>query len=460
MLFSSITFLFYFLPIFFGLYFICPIKHRNIVLLFASLFFYAWGEPVYVFLMLGAIYFGYLGAQLMEKHQAHKNIILCVLIIMAVCIFGYFKYTNLIIDTITSLTGYAIQQPKIILPIGISFFTFQIIGYLIDVYRSSIKANNNFLSFACYVSMFPQLIAGPIVRYQDVEKELESRHSNQENIYLGIRRFIVGLSKKVLISNMLGELVILASSPLEQSVLMYWIVAVSFMLQIYFDFSGYSDMAIGLGKIMGFNFPENFNYPFISRSISEFWRRWHMTLGGWFREYVYIPLGGNRVPTKRFIFNIFVVWALTGLWHGAAYNFIIWGIYFAVILLIEKKYLMVYLNKYKMLSHIYVLLLTLISFVIFNANTVLDFIDTIKGMMFMNGVPLVSIESLYLFRSYFVVLLIAIIGSGPILKQTFYKLQKHKIIEVVEVVGLLVLVILVTSYLVDGSYNPFLYFRF
>lgn len=460
MLFSSITFLFYFLPIFFTLYFLCPIKYRNIVLLGSSLFFYGWGEPVYVFLMLGAIYFGYKGAILMEQNQSIKKRVLILLILISVIVFGYFKYTNLIIDTITSISGISLVQPKIILPIGISFFTFQILGYLIDVYRGTIKANRSFLTFACYVSMFPQLIAGPIVRYQDVEQELSNREYIDDDIYIGIRRFIIGLSKKVIISNMLGELVLAASNPVENSVLMYWIIAVGFMLQIYFDFSGYSDMAIGLGKIMGFNFPENFNYPFIARSISEFWRRWHMTLGSWFREYVYIPMGGNRVSGKKFILNIFVVWSLTGLWHGASYNFLFWGIYFAVLLLLEKKFLLPILNKYKFFSHFYVLFLVLISFVVFDAFSMTDFKITILGMFGLSGISLSNVESLYLFRSYFVILVIAILSSGPLFKNMYLKISAQKWFGIIELVGLITLIIIVISCLVDGSYNPFLYFRF
>lgn len=460
MLFSSMTFLFYFLPLFFMCYFIVPSRYRNSVLLLFSLFFYAWGEPVYVFLMIGAICFGYYGAILMEKYPMQKKNILIVLISIAVIVFGYFKYLTLIIECVEMIIGKVPFSFSIILPIGISFFTFQIIGYLIDVYRGVIKANHHFLDFACFVSMFPQLIAGPIVRYQDVEGDLNNRITTSDNIYYGVRRFIVGLSKKVLISNALGQLVREASSVVEGSMLSYWCIAIGFMLQIYFDFSGYSDMAIGLGKIMGFNFPENFDYPFVSRSVSEFWRRWHITLGGWFREYVYIPLGGNRVSSSRFILNIVIVWSLTGLWHGAAYNFIFWGLYFAVILLIEKKYLSTLLNKYKIWSHVYVVFIVLISFVVFNVASLSEFFEMMKGMFIPGYLVISNVESVYLALSYCQIVVIAMVGSGPFVKDVYHKYNEHLLFEIIEVIGLIILSVLVISCLVDGSYNPFLYFRF
>jgi len=353
---------------------------------------------------------------------------------------------------------------KIALPIGISFYTFQILSYKVDVYRGEVPVQKNIINLAAYVAMFPQLIAGPIVRYSDIARELDKRTHSFENFALGSRRFVIGLAKKILIANTLGELCDIFRASDEKAVLFYWLYAVAFGLHIYFDFSGYSDMAIGLGRIFGFTYLENFNYPYISKSITEFWRRWHMSLGSWFRDYVYIPLGGNRVPKVRWFFNIFVVWMLTGFWHGAAWNFIIWGLLFAVLLVIEKLWLLRHLEKAKGWNHVYVIFLVLISFVIFNATDMAEAFSYIGGMFGAGGVPLVSPEFLYYIKSYGITLVLAIIGATPLVKTVVNKLadkaQTQKLVNLMEPVVLVILLLVMTAYLVDGSFNPFLYFRF
>ena len=354
---------------------------------------------------------------------------------------------------------------KLALPIGISFYTFQIISYVVDVYRGKVKAQKSFLKLATYVSLFPQLIAGPIVRYETIEKELDNRTSNFENFAYGVRRFVIGLGKKVLIANMLGELCDVFSTTNEKSVLFYWIFAISYSLQIYFDFSAYSDMAIGLGRMFGFHFLENFNYPYISKSITEFWRRWHMSLSSWFRDYVYIPLGGNRKETIILVRNIFIVWALTGIWHGANWTFVIWGLMYGIMLIIEKLLLTKHLEKMpSILQRIYVLFTVMISFIIFNANSIGEAWNNIIGLFGANGESLINASTVYYLKSYLVVLVIAIIGSTPLLKNIIEKLKTktnaNKIINLLEPIAMASILIIVTAYLVDNSYNPFLYFRF
>ena len=463
MLFSSIPFLYYFLPAVIILYFIAPKKLRNSVLLLSSLFFYAWGEPKYVFLMAASILLGYIWGLLIERFRGKK---LSKLFMALSCVSGlgflaYYKYADFFIENFNAVTGLSLPLLRIALPIGISFFTFQILSYTIDVYRGETPAQRNIINFAAYVSMFPQLIAGPIVRYVDVARELEDRTITAEKIYNGAVRFIVGLSKKVLIANLLGELCDIFRASDEKSVLFYWVYAIAFTLHIYFDFSGYSDMAIGLGRIFGFHFIENFNYPYISKSITEFWRRWHMSLGSWFRDYVYIPMGGNRVGRFRRIFNIFVVWMLTGFWHGAEWNFIIWGLMFAVILIIEKFFLLDLLKKTPaFVNHIYVMLLVMISFVIFNANGLSGAVSDIGGMFGFAGVPAVNSETLYYLRSYVVVLILGIVGALPLVTAGAKKLRKFKVVRIAEPAVFAGLLLLITAFLVDGSFNPFLYFRF
>lgn len=463
MLFTSISFLYYFLPIVIILYFIVPKKFKNFILFLSSIFFYFCGEPIYTFLMIGEIFIAYVGARYLEKHR--KKSILVSLIAIHIGALGLFKYSDFTINNINQIFGSKIPLLKLALPIGISFYTFQIISYVVEVYRGKVKAQKSFLKLATYVSLFPQLIAGPIVRYETIEKELDNRTSNFENFAYGVRRFVIGLGKKVLIANMLGELCDVFSTTNEKSVLFYWIFAISYSLQIYFDFSAYSDMAIGLGRMFGFHFLENFNYPYISKSITEFWRRWHMSLSSWFRDYVYIPLGGNRKGTIILVRNIFIVWALTGIWHGANWTFVIWGLMYGIMLIIEKLFLTKHLEKMpSILQRIYVLFTVMISFIIFNANSIGEAWNNIIGLFGANGESLINASTVYYLKSYLVVLVIAIIGSTPLLKNIIEKLKTktnaNKIINLLEPIAMASILIIVTAYLVDNSYNPFLYFRF
>lgn len=463
MIFTSISFLYYFLPIVIILYFIVPKKFKNFILFLSSIFFYFCGEPIYTFLMIGEIFIAYVGARYLEKHR--KNSILVSLLAIHIGALGLFKYSDFTINNINQIFGSKIPLLKLALPIGISFYTFQIISYVVDVYRGKVKAQKSFLKLATYVSLFPQLIAGPIVRYETIEKELDSRTSNFENFAYGVRRFVIGLGKKVLIANMLGELCDVFSTTNEKSILFYWIFAISYSLQIYFDFSAYSDMAIGLGRMFGFHFLENFNYPYISKSITEFWRRWHMSLSSWFRDYVYIPLGGNRKGTILLVRNVFIVWALTGIWHGANWTFVIWGLMFGIMLIIEKLFLTKHLEKTpSILQRIYVLFTVMISFIIFNANSIGEAWNNIIGLFGANGESLINASTVYYLKSYLVVLVIAIIGSTPLLKNIIEKLKTktnaNKIINLLEPIAMTSILIIVTAYLVDNSYNPFLYFRF
>jgi len=463
MLFTSISFLYYFLPIVIILYFIVPKKFKNFILFLSSIFFYFCGEPIYTFLMIGEIFIAYVGARYLEKHR--KKSILVSLLAIHIGALGLFKYSDFTINNINQIFGSKIPLLKLALPIGISFYTFQIISYVVDVYRGKVKAQKSFLKLATYVSLFPQLIAGPIVRYETIEKELDSRTSNFENFAYGVRRFVIGLGKKVLIANMLDELCDVFSTTNEKSILFYWIFAISYSLQIYFDFSAYSDMAIGLGRMFGFHFLENFNYPYISKSITEFWRRWHMSLSSWFRDYVYIPLGGNRKGTIILVRNIFIVWALTGIWHGANWIFVIWGLMFGIMLIIEKLFLTKHLEKMpSILQRIYVLFTVMISFIIFNANSIVEAWNNIIGLFGANGESLINASTVYYLKSYLVVLVIAIIGSTPLLKNIIEKLKTktnaNKIINLLEPIAMASILIIVTAYLVDNSYNPFLYFRF
>lgn len=467
MLFSSTPFLFWFLPCVLILYAIAPKKLKNTVLLLSSLFFYGWGEPRYVIWMLVAIISGYVFGLLIEKfgdEPKKAKLFLFLSVSSSLAMLGYFKYVDFFISNFNAVTGLSVPLLKVTLPIGISFYTFQILSYTVDVYRKEVAAQKNLIDLAAYVSLFPQLIAGPIVRYSDVANQLKERTYSFEKTAVGIRRFIVGLGKKIMIANILGELCSVFRESNDKSVLFFWLYAIAYSLHVYFDFSGYSDMAIGLGKIFGFDFLENFNYPFISESITEFWRRWHMSLGSWFRDYVYIPLGGNRVSVPRHLLNIFVVWMLTGFWHGAAWNFIIWGLYFAVLLIIEKVWLLKYLKKSRVLSHIYVIIVALVSFVIFDAANMGQAFEYIKAMFGAGGYPIISTELMYYFRSYAVVLIVAIIGATPLPKKLWNKISKtvvgENIMTVAEPLAISALFLICTAYLVDGSYNPFLYFRF
>ena len=448
MLFSSIPFLYYFLPCVLILYHIVPKEWKNGALLLVSLVFYAWGEPKFVFLMIGMVLFHYVAGLLIGHYgkTPKGKIILTMTLAIGVGVLTFYKFSD------------------VAWPIGISFYTFQLISYVVDVYRQTAAPQKKLVHLGAYVTMFPQLIAGPIVRYVDVEAQLKHREHTFEKTLDGITRFSVGLGKKILISNALGELCEIFKSSGEKSVLFFWVYAISYTLQIYFDFSGYSDMAIGLGKIFGFEFLENFNYPYISKSITEFWRRWHMSLGSWFRDYVYIPLGGNRVKKSRWYFNIFVVWSLTGIWHGSAPNFLVWGLMFAVLLVIEKHWLLKKLENAKVWNHIYVLLIVMISFVIFNAKDLAEALLYIRGMFGLAGVPFVSPEGMYYLKSYGVLLAVAIIGSTPMVKRVVISISENpsgkRMLTVAKPVMIIVIVAICTAYLIDSSFNPFLYFRF
>ena len=457
MLFSSIPFLYYFLPAVLLAHTLAPRKLKNAVLLLASLFFYGWGEPKYLTLMIVSIASFYGCGLAIEgaKTQSMKKLWLTVSVVIGIALLSVFKYADFFLQSFAAVTGLSIPLLRLALPIGISFYTFQCMSYGVDVYRGNVAAQKNPISFGAYVALFPQLIAGPIVRYVDVARELENRSTTFEDAAYGVRRFLIGLSKKIILANQLGLLTELFRASGEKSVLFHWMYAVAFMLHIYFDFSGYSDMAIGLGRILGFHFIENFNYPYLSKSVTEFWRRWHMSLGSWFRDYVYIPMGGNRVSRGRWVFNILTVWMLTGLWHGASWNFVLWGLFFAVLLLLEKT---VRLERLPVcIRRIYVLFAVMVSFVLFNAADLAQAGSDIAGLF--GGLPLTTAESIYYLRSYAGVFLLSMIGATPVVK-TLADQIPEKVSAVLEPVVLMALLLICTGYLVDGSFNPFLYFRF
>lgn len=464
MLFSGIPFLYWFLPVVIILYYLAPKPLKNTVLLLSSLFFYAWGEPVYVFLMVSTILAGYFGGIIIEKckNRHARKFFLALSVIFSLSSLIYFKYADFFINNFNRLTGLSVPFLKLALPVGISFYTFQILSYTIDVYKDKIPAQKNPIILATYVALFPQLIAGPIVRYTDICSQLQNRTHTVEKANEGCRRFITGLAKKVLIANALGELCKDFVASDNVSVLYFWINSIAYSLQIYYDFSGYSDMAIGLGKIFGFEFNENFNYPFISRSVTEFWRRWHISLGSWFRDYIYIPMGGNRVSKFRFIINIFTVWCLTGFWHGAEWNFIIWGLYFGIILIIEKFFLGRILEKHIIISYIYTIFLTVISFAVFSADGAYGAYYNIAGLIGAGDIPLISSASIYAVKNYGAILVLAVIGSTPLPRISFKRLFKRSPVlgSIAEISGCLILLTVSTAFLVDGSFNPFLYFRF
>ena len=459
MVFSSITFLFFFLPILLGTYYIVPNKAKNIVLLLASILFYFWGEPTYGWVMIFSIICTYVFVILMDKYKKNSKIFLILALFICVGILVYFKYTNFLIENINLWLKDKIDFIYVILPIGISFYTFQLISYIIDVYRGQAKVQKNILKLAMYISLFPQLIAGPIVRYTTIEKQLENRVHTFQKFALGVRRFIIGLGKKVLIANVLGELANIFLSSNDNSVLFYWLYGISAMLQIYLDFSGYSDMAIDIGKIFQVEFLENLNYHYIATNITDFWRRWHISLSSWFRDYIYIPLGGNRLNKIKWIRNIMIVWLLTGLWHGAAWNFVIWGVYFGILLIIEKLFLEKYLKKLpQFIGRLYVLFLVMISFIIFNAESIPQIIKNIGGILGITSNSLISTESLYYLKSYFLVIIIAILGATPIFSKIATKNKISKIANFLEPAYLLIILVTCTSYIINSSFNPFLYF--
>ncbi len=468
MVFSGIVFLYYFLPVMAALYFLVPKRLKNAALLLGSLFFYAWGEPKYVLVMIGVIVPGYGLGLLVERYREERagRIVCALSVLISLSFLIYFKYADFFVTNINALTGWDLPLLHVALPIGISFYTFQMISYTIDVYRGG-PALRNIFSLALYIAMFPQLIAGPIVRYSDMADQLVKREYSWELAATGIRRFVIGLSKKILLADQLWALCSAFRASDEPSVLFCWLYAAASMLYIYFDFSGYSDMAIGLGAIFGFRIPENFRYPFISASITEFWRRWHMSLGTWFRDYVYIPLGGSRVGKRRQMINILAVWMLTGFWHGAAWNFIVWGLLFAVLLMAEKLWLLNRLARIRVCSHAYVLFFVMVSFVLFQAEHMGQAVSDIGGLFGAGGIPLASAEAWYAFRSFAAVLLVSAVGATPLpraavmcIRQRIGETGRCGVFGIAEPAAILVLLFLVTAYLAGGSFQPFLYFRF
>ena len=456
MLFSSVTFLFFFLPITLMLHQLLPWRWKNHVLLAASVVFYASGEPVYILLLAFSAFVGWLHGLYMTRRPGKKWVLVSAICWNLVFLL-FFKYADFLTGSINSLLGTSIPALGLSLPIGISFYTFQNMSYVVDVYRGESKAEKNFASYATYLCLFPQLIAGPIVRYSDVARELRERSVDTAQFSRGVIRFLVGLGKKVLLANSIGVLAELTVP--DGSVLFSWLRAIAYTFQIYFDFAGYSDMAIGMGAMMGFQFPENFNYPYLSRSVAEFWRRWHMTLGSWFRDYVYIPLGGSRTSTIKWVRNVLIVWMLTGIWHGASWNFLLWGLYYGILLLVEKFFLGKYL-KGKVLSRIYVMLLTILGFVLFHSATASEALLEIGRMFGLGGLPVVNATALYYLKSYAVLLVLCALGSTPLPKYLAEKIQAQKAIVVLQPAMVLAVLLLVTACLVDGSFNPFLYFRF
>lgn len=465
MLFSSVPFLYCFLPLVLLVYYIAPKCLKNTVLLVSSLIFYGWGEPKFLVFMLATIVQAYVAAVITEKRRGRAGAKAAVAIsaVMSLALLAYCKYADFFIENFNAVTGLSVPLLKLALPVGISFYTFQTLSYVIDVYRGDVPAQKNIIDLAMYVAMFPQLIAGPIVRYSDVVNEIKERTCTVEDFADGIRRFVAGLSKKILLANVMAQLVAEFKAVEEKTVLFCWIYAVAYMLHIYFDFSGYSDMAIGLGRMFGFKFPENFNYPYISRSITEFWRRWHISLGVWFRDYLYIPLGGNRVKPARHIFNIIVVWIATGFWHGAEWNFILWGLMFAVLLMFEK-YVLHPERLNRVFSHAYVLLFVMLSFVLFDSVSISDALSCFKAMFGAGGLAGVNTVTLYYLRSYAVPIALGIFGSLPVVKRLYDKVGSSRCgaaaLTVAEPVCITLLLAVCTAYLIDGSFNPFVYFRF
>ena len=457
MVFSSVSFLYYFLPITLIFYFLMPQKIKNLVLLIMSLIFYFYGEPRYIIVLIFSCFYNYYFGKLIEKSK-NKKAYLIINLITNFGILFYFKYFNFFLENINSIIGtnYSLY---IIMPIGISFFTFQATSYIIDIYNGKVKSAKNILTFATYLTLFPQLIAGPIVRYETIEKELQSRKINYELFGQGVRRFIIGLSKKVMIANVLGELSQSLLNIGQTTILSHWIIAISDTLQIYFDFSGYSDMAIGLGLMFGFKFLENFNYPLTARSITDFWRRWHISLSSWFKDYVYIPLGGSKEGNFKRYRNILIVWMITGFWHGASWNFVLWGLYFAVFLIVEKIFLLKILKKHKIIGHIYTITIVIVSFVIFNRTNFNDIQLFLKNMFGLGNLYFTNIETNYYLKNYIFIILTAIICSISY-KKIYTKIKDNKIFSIIEPIIIIILFILCTAYIVDESFNPFLYFRF
>lgn len=468
MVFSSLTFMYIYLPIVLGVYFILPRKFKNLWMFIAGLFFYAWGEPFYLWIMVLSTLIDYAAGYFMYKFDHSKKIrTICLLcsVVMNLSLLSIFKYSAFFITSINSLLGLSITVPSVALPIGISFYTFQSMSYTIDLYMRNISVQKNPITFATYVTLFPQIVAGPIVRYKDVQNEIETRSININLVGQGVITFVKGLAKKVLLANNIGALwsTIKAQEITELPALTAWIGILAFTFQIYFDFSGYSDMAVGLGKVLGFNFPNNFNFPYISKSIAEFWRRWHITLGTWFREYVYIPLGGNRKGMLRTVINLFITWMLTGFWHGASWNFVIWGIYFGVLIILERLFLGNLLKKIPaILQILYTFILVVFGWVLFEFDKMANVFAYFKAMFGGNSVPLANANTLYYLISYIIVFALCIFFSSDISKKIIDKISTRfpKFTKAITPVIIIILLLICTAYLVDATYNPFLYFRF
>jgi len=461
MVFSSILFLFLYLPLTLLVYYVTPLRWRNLALLVLNLIFYAWGEPVYIVIMFASIAIDYTHGMLVEKWRSNDKkarMAVASSVIFNLALLLFFKYYDFIMVNIAAVfPGWPLQPLGLSLPIGISFYTFQTMSYTIDVYRGDARAQHNIVNFGTFVTLFPQLIAGPIIKYKDLADQIDCRRENIDRFAAGVRTFVCGLCKKVLLANNIGMLWDTVAAAPERSVALAWLGAAAFALQIYFDFSGYSDMAIGLGRMLGFEFLPNFNYPFISKSATEFWRRWHISLGSWFREYVYIPLGGNRRGKLRTYFNILVVWSLTGIWHGASWNFLLWGLFFAALLMIEKAFLLKPLQRMPLVGHIYTVIFSILSFAIFAVDD-MGALGVYLSDMFSG--PLTDGMFWYQLRLYGVTLIVLILAATPLPKQIFAKVTAQPrlqwLVPVLCTLGLL----LSTAYLVDSTYNPFLYFRF
>jgi len=456
MVFSSLLFIFRFLPLFFITYILSPIKYRNLILLIGSLLFYSFGEPKYFIVMIASILVDYfVGINIENNFDNRKKCkhLLLISILFNMGSLFFFKYFNFFINNVNMILGLSINELNITLPLGISFYSFQTLSYSIDVYRGEVKAERNIIDFGAFVSSFPQLIAGPIVKYSDIDKEIKNREIKLTNIEEGIKIFIVGLAKKVLLANNIGMLWtdIYSKSIKDITTPLAWLGVLAFSFQIYFDFSGYSSMAIGLGKMLGFTFPKNFNFPYISKSIREFWRRWHITLSSWLKEYIYIPLGGNRVGRTRYFFNLLILWFFTGFWHGAEYTFIIWGLYFFILVYIESRFIKNFLDKHKVFSHIYTIFFLLIGWCIFAIDNIELLFLYLKKMLTFSY----SIEWIYYIKNYFIILLICILCSTPLILEIYKKLNEN-----IKVIIMFILFVLSIAYLVDSTYNPFLYFRF
>ena len=473
MVFSSLTFLLVFLPVVLVLYYTVPGRLKNAVLFVCSLWFYAWGEPIYVCLMVFSTVLDFSCGRYVERYRGTKRAKygLAVSVIVNLGLLCFFKYSGFVINTINQCFGASLPTHELPLPIGISFYTFQTMSYTIDVYRNDIKAQKNIISFGAYVTLFPQLIAGPIVRYSTIAEQIDKRTHSFDSFGDGVRRFVCGLGKKVLLANNIGQLweSAYSMSAGDTSVLMAWLGIIAYTFQIYFDFSGYSDMAIGLGKMFGFSFPGNFNYPYISRSVTEFWRRWHISLGSWFRDYVYIPLGGNRKGRIKWLRNIGIVWLLTGLWHGAGWNFILWGVLYGVLLAMEKLFLLDKLNRApKVISWLYTAVVVIVGWVLFAFDKIgysIGFFGTLVGV----GAPLADTKALFALISYLPLFLICAVAATPLGHIAYERMCGQKLIDkriserimcASELAGMTVIVVLVVSCLISGSYNPFLYFRF